>query len=45
MALSLLQKVEVVSEISRETYEALGNCLKLFMKQEGVCIATLLRIK
>ncbi|XP_059580145.1 oxysterol-binding protein-related protein 1 isoform X2 [Alligator mississippiensis] len=36
MAPSLLQKVEVVSEISRETYEALGNCLKLFMKQEGV---------
>uniref|UniRef100_A0A8C4XZW2 Oxysterol-binding protein-related protein 1 n=1 Tax=Gopherus evgoodei TaxID=1825980 RepID=A0A8C4XZW2_9SAUR len=33
---SFLQKIEVVSEVSKETCEALGNCLKLFTKQEGV---------
>uniref|UniRef100_A0A8D0H8X2 Oxysterol-binding protein n=1 Tax=Sphenodon punctatus TaxID=8508 RepID=A0A8D0H8X2_SPHPU len=33
---SFLQKAELVSEVSRETCEALGNCLKLFTKQEGV---------
>ncbi|TFK12319.1 MAGUK p55 subfamily member 7 [Platysternon megacephalum] len=32
---SFLQKIEVVSEVSKETCEALGNCLKLFTKQEG----------
>ncbi|CAM2106550.1 unnamed protein product [Caretta caretta] len=33
---SFLQKIEVVSEVSKETCEALSNCLKLFTKQEGV---------
>ncbi|XP_015276232.1 PREDICTED: oxysterol-binding protein-related protein 1 isoform X2 [Gekko japonicus] len=33
---SFLKKAEVVSETSRETCEALSNCLKLFTKQEGV---------
>ncbi|KAJ7403882.1 hypothetical protein BTVI_74357 [Pitangus sulphuratus] len=32
----LLQKVDVVSEVSQETCEALADCLNLFMKQEGV---------
>lgn len=34
----LLQKVNVVSEVSQETCEALADCLYLFTKQEGVCI-------
>uniref|UniRef100_A0A8U7MS34 Oxysterol-binding protein-related protein 1 n=1 Tax=Corvus moneduloides TaxID=1196302 RepID=A0A8U7MS34_CORMO len=34
----LLQKVDVVSEVSQETCEALAECLNLFTKQEGVCI-------
>nr|XP_056710191.1 oxysterol-binding protein-related protein 1 isoform X1 [Euleptes europaea] len=34
--ISFLKKAEVVSETSRETCEALSNCLKLFTKQEGV---------
>lgn len=34
----LLQKVDVVSEVSQETCEALADCLNLFTKQEGVCI-------
>lgn len=33
---SFLQKVEVVSEASRETCVALSDCLNLFTKQEGV---------
>ena len=33
---SFLQKVEVVSEASRETCVALSACLNLFTKQEGV---------
>ncbi|XP_060631160.2 oxysterol-binding protein-related protein 1 isoform X1 [Anolis sagrei] len=33
---SFLKKAEEVSETSRETCEALSNCLKLFTKQEGV---------
>ncbi|XP_063509578.1 oxysterol-binding protein-related protein 1 isoform X8 [Pongo pygmaeus] len=33
---SFLQKVEVVSEASRETCVALTDCLNLFTKQEGV---------
>ncbi|XP_042299341.1 oxysterol-binding protein-related protein 1-like isoform X3 [Sceloporus undulatus] len=33
---SFLKKGEEVSETSRETCEALSNCLKLFSKQEGV---------
>ncbi|KAF7246237.1 Oxysterol-binding protein-related protein 1 [Varanus komodoensis] len=33
---SFLSKAEEVSETSRETCEALSNCLKLFTKQEGV---------
>nr|XP_021155913.1 oxysterol-binding protein-related protein 1 isoform X2 [Columba livia] len=32
----LLQKVNVVSEVSQETCEALADCLNLFTKQEGV---------
>uniref|UniRef100_A0A803XZ16 Oxysterol-binding protein n=1 Tax=Meleagris gallopavo TaxID=9103 RepID=A0A803XZ16_MELGA len=32
----LLQKVDVVSEVSQETCEALADCLNLFTKQEGV---------
>ncbi|XP_014747517.1 PREDICTED: oxysterol-binding protein-related protein 1-like [Sturnus vulgaris] len=32
----LLQKVDVVSEVSQETCEALAECLNLFTKQEGV---------
>ncbi|XP_064026895.1 oxysterol-binding protein-related protein 1 isoform X3 [Pogoniulus pusillus] len=32
----LLQKVDVVSEISQETCEALADCLSLFRRQEGV---------
>ncbi|XP_068252169.1 oxysterol-binding protein-related protein 1 isoform X3 [Nyctibius grandis] len=32
----LLQKVDVVSEVSQETCEALAHCLNLFTKQEGV---------
>ncbi|NXW58457.1 OSBL1 protein, partial [Eurystomus gularis] len=32
----LLQKVDVVSEISQETCEVLADCLNLFTKQEGV---------
>ncbi|NWU63635.1 OSBL1 protein, partial [Pterocles burchelli] len=32
----LLQKVDVVSEVSQETCEALADCLSLFTKQEGV---------
>uniref|UniRef100_A0A8C4UNE0 Oxysterol-binding protein n=1 Tax=Falco tinnunculus TaxID=100819 RepID=A0A8C4UNE0_FALTI len=32
----LLQKVDVVSEVSQETCEALADCLNLFAKQEGV---------
>uniref|UniRef100_A0A8C0UZ00 Oxysterol-binding protein n=1 Tax=Cyanistes caeruleus TaxID=156563 RepID=A0A8C0UZ00_CYACU len=32
----LLQKVDVVSEVSQETCEALSECLTLFTKQEGV---------
>uniref|UniRef100_A0A8B9V130 Oxysterol-binding protein n=2 Tax=Anas zonorhyncha TaxID=75864 RepID=A0A8B9V130_9AVES len=32
----LLQKVDVVSEVSQETCEALADCLHLFTKQEGV---------
>lgn len=35
---AILQKVDVVSEISQETCEALADCLNLFTKQEGVCI-------
>lgn len=34
----LLQKVDVVSEVSQETCEALADCLHLFTKQEGVRI-------
>lgn len=34
----LLQKVDVVSEVSQETCEALADCLNLFTKQEGVRI-------
>ncbi|XP_060099880.1 oxysterol-binding protein-related protein 1 isoform X2 [Heteronotia binoei] len=33
---SFLKKAEVVSETSRETCDALSNCLQLFTKQEGV---------
>ncbi|XP_053252341.1 oxysterol-binding protein-related protein 1 isoform X4 [Podarcis raffonei] len=36
MPTSFLKKAEGVSETSRETCEALSNCLKLFTKQEGV---------
>uniref|UniRef100_A0A8C4JAX8 Oxysterol-binding protein n=1 Tax=Dromaius novaehollandiae TaxID=8790 RepID=A0A8C4JAX8_DRONO len=32
----LLQKIDVVSEVSQETCEALADCLNLFTKQEGV---------
>lgn len=32
----LLQKVDVVSEVSQETCEALADCLNLFTKQEGI---------
>ena len=38
---SFLQKVEVVSEASRETCVALSDCLNLFTKQEGVGSAEL----
>uniref|UniRef100_A0A8C9N8D1 Oxysterol-binding protein-related protein 1 n=1 Tax=Serinus canaria TaxID=9135 RepID=A0A8C9N8D1_SERCA len=41
----LLQKVDVVSEVSQETCEALAECLNLFTKQEGVCIVLLGSIK
>lgn len=41
----LLQKVDVVSEVSQETCEALAQCLNLFTKQEGVCIVLLGSIK
>ncbi|XP_048363619.1 oxysterol-binding protein-related protein 1 isoform X2 [Sphaerodactylus townsendi] len=34
--ISFLKRAEVVSETSRETCEALSNCLKLLTKQEGV---------
>lgn len=33
----ILQKVDVVSEVSQRTCEALADCLNLFTKQEGVC--------
>uniref|UniRef100_A0A8B9FW56 Oxysterol-binding protein n=1 Tax=Amazona collaria TaxID=241587 RepID=A0A8B9FW56_9PSIT len=32
----ILQKVDVVSEVSQRTCEALADCLNLFTKQEGV---------
>jgi len=38
MSSPLLQKVDVVSEVSQQTCEALADCLNLFTKQEGVCI-------
>ncbi|XP_075272423.1 oxysterol-binding protein-related protein 1 isoform X2 [Opisthocomus hoazin] len=36
MSSPLLQKVDVVSEVSQQTCEALADCLNLFTKQEGV---------